>query len=113
MHAAGESIRAARGHERTPEHPRDIERIGSEARFRDYFATRGMLVRRVNRLKEIRFGDEHKFRGRSARSITGTGSSKEFTPSNAMLQWALEASTDEWIEAMTSEPDRYSFLFYH
>jgi hypothetical protein len=111
MHAAGESIRAARGHEHTPEHPQ--EGIKDATRFRDWFATRQALVRRVAKRKERLFGDSHKWNGRKNYGLVNKGADGAHPPSIAMLRWALDASDDEWIEALESRDDDYSFLFYH
>src|SRR5580765_5786898 len=77
-HGRGESIRAARGHQNTPEHPR--EGVKEPERFRDWVDTRQALVRQVHRQKIAWFGSEHKFRGRNARELTDKGSNGVVPP---------------------------------
>lgn len=111
MHEAGESIRAARGHAHTPEHP--VEGIADAARFKEWFATRQALVRRVARRKERLFGSSHKWNGRKNYDYVRLGYDGKHPPSNALLRWALNASDDEIMSALESRDEDYSFLFYH
>jgi|SRR5580692_8724841 hypothetical protein len=110
MHAAGESIRAARGHERTPEHPR--EGVENPRKYQDWFNNRAQLVRRVNQKKEQFFGSSHKW-GRNAKRYTNKGVPGGNAPGIDKLQWALNANEEEWLEAINSGDDDYAFLYYH
>jgi hypothetical protein len=109
-HRAGESLSEARGHARTPEHPQQADR--DAARFRDWFATRRQLVRRLNQRKAQIWGDSHKYRRYSANKITESGVNGK-TPSNSLLRWALDASLEELELAAESGDDDYGFLWYH
>jgi len=111
MHAAGESIRAARGHANTPEHPQEAENRPRD--FGDYMSNRRTLSVRVAQMKRQMFGDEHKFNPRRSANVVGKGWDGHHAPSNALLQWALDASHDEIMDAITSGDEDYSFLWYH
>lgn len=110
-HAAGVSIRAARGHENTPEHPR--EGISNPGKFKDWFDTRSALVARVARRKQQLFGRSPKWNGRRSRRVVDRGADGSHPPSIARLQWALEASDDELMLTLESGDIDDSFLFYH
>src|SRR5262245_21746630 len=110
MHAAGESIRAARGHERTPEHPREGQT--QPVQFPQWMQTRRSLVRQVNVRKDSIWGSSHKYRSRGARKVTNEGVNGN-PPSNAMLQWALQATAEELELAAESGDEEYAFLWYH
>jgi hypothetical protein len=111
MHAAGESIRAARGHERTPEHPR--EGVAKPQNFPDWFTNRQALVRRVARRKQQLFGTSPKWNGRRNIKVVNEGADGKHPPSIARLQWAIDASDAELMEALESRDIDDSFLFYH
>lgn len=110
-HAAGASLKAARGHERTPEHPR--EGISKPEKFPDWFNNRSALVARVARRKQQLFGRSPKWNGRRSRKMVDTGADGSHPPSIARLQWALEASDDELLLTLESQDVDDSFLFYH
>lgn len=111
MHAAGESIRAARGHANTPEHP--SEAVRHPERFDDYFGERRKLTSRVARRKAQLWGDSHKFNARRSQDIVNMGWEGDNIPSNAMLQWAIDADESELEDAIASGDEAYSFLWYH
>lgn len=111
MHAAGESIRAARGHAHTPEHPREAE--VKPNRFPEYRMVRRSLVNKVARKKSQLFGSDHKFNAKRSADIINMGWDSQHVPSNVDLQWAIDATEDEIMEAITSGDEEYSFLWYH
>lgn len=111
MHAAGESIRAARGHARTPEHPAEAER--NPEKFKDYFGERRKLILQVARRKAQLFGDSHKFNAKRSQDIINMGWDAKNVPSNAQLQWAINADEYELLDAIESGDEEYSFLWYH
>ena len=111
MHRAGESIRSARGHQNTPEHPR--EGIEKPEKFKDWFDNRQALVRRVAQRKQKLFGTSPKFNSRRSRKIVNEGAEGKHPPSIARLQWAVNASDDELLAALESQDYDDSFLFYH
>jgi len=109
-HKAGETLSEARGHARTPEHP--SEGIKDAARFRDWFATHRQLARRVAQRKAHIWGDSHKFRRYASSQLAEKGINGK-PPSNALLRWALEASSEELELAAESGDEDYAFLWYH
>lgn len=110
-HAQGASIKAARGHERTPEHPR--EGIQKPEKFKDWFDQREALVQRVAAKKRRLFGSSRKFNGRRSMKLVREGSEGKHPPSIAQLQWAVNASDDELLSTLESQDYDDSFLFYH
>lgn len=111
MHAAGESIRAARGHANTPEHPKDA--VNNPEKFKDYFGERRRLVLQVARRKARLWGESHKFNSRRSQDIVNMGWEGANVPSNAQLQWAIDADESELLDAIESGDEAYSFLWYH
>ena len=108
---AGESLKEARGHRHTPEHP--LEAMRNPQKYPTYYVERANLIRDVQERKRILFGASKKWNGpRSLRMIKqGTGGAHP--PSNAQLRWALKATEDEIMEALEGADDDISFLFYH
>jgi hypothetical protein len=105
-HAAGESIKAARGHAHTPERP--ITK-SSEPKFKDYVTDRSDLIRKVARKKRELFAGSEKWQGkRATKNIT------ESTVSNRELRKFLSMGED-----YISDPDfdwkdeENSWLWYH
>jgi|SRR5215475_1704030 len=111
MHSAGESIRAARGHARTPEHP--SEAITKPREFPEYARVRTRLIAQVRAKKYRLWGQEHKYSDRRAASIINGGFDGHNPPSLARLRWAIEANEDDMLRAMSSGDEEYSFLWYH
>jgi hypothetical protein len=111
MHAAGEAIRAARGHAKTPEHPSEGVRKPKE--FPGYMKRRSQLVAEVRAKKYRLWGLEHKYNDRRANQIINKGFGGNNPPSMARLQWAIDASEDDMLRAMRSGDEEYSFLWYH
>lgn len=110
-HAQGASIKTARGHARTPEHPR--EGIQKPEKFKDWFDQREALVRRVAARKQRLFGTTRKYNGKRSRRLVREGADGKHPPSIAQLQWAVNASDDELLLTLESQDIDDSFLFYH
>lgn len=110
MHAAGESIRAARGHAKTPEHPQ--EGLKEPEKFRDWFNERQKLIAIVQKRKAKMFRGSNKYNARNARKYVSEGANNN-PPSMKLLRWAATADESELMEDMTSGDEDYSFLFYH
>lgn len=110
-HAAGGSLKAGRGHGKTPEHI--SEGIAHPEKYPEWFNKRSALVARVARRKEQLFGRAARWNGRRSKKIVDTGADGSHPPSNARLRWALEASDDEIMAALESRDLDDSFLFYH
>jgi hypothetical protein len=109
MHEQGISIREARGHAKTPEHPQEAARHPSK--FEEYVRERQRLLNLVNQRKRDLFGRSSKFNRRNARRITEFGADGKTPPSNAQLRWAANADDEELYERLNDHDD--SFLFYH
>lgn len=110
-HGQGASLKAARGHSRTPEHP--TEAIKKPDQFPDYMRERSRLIARVVSMKHRLWGIEHKFDDRRARRAVNGGFDGKHPPSLDRLRWALEADESELLDAMSSGDEDYSFLWYH
>jgi hypothetical protein len=110
-HSSGASLKKARGHENTPEHP--SEAITKPREYPDYMRERSRLMSQVRARKYRLWGESHKFNDRRANRVINGGFDGKHSPSNAMLKWAIAATEDELLEAMTSGDEDYSFLWYH
>jgi hypothetical protein len=106
MHARGESIRSARGHERTPEHP--VEGMNKPEKFRDWFDERRNLTDRVNDRKQQLFGTLND----RAKRITSEGAKGHY-PSLSDLRKVLSMSDAEILDRLHAQDLDFSFLFYH
>ena len=100
----GASIKAARGHEKTPERPR----LSNPQQYPQYHTERQRLENAVNRKKQEVFGTSPKWNPAKAKAVTARRA-----PSLARLRWALAADPEEWLSAIREEPESYSFLGYH
>lgn len=112
----GESLKAGRGHEHTPESPKRIpkERI-VDRDFGDYMRRREDLIQQVIEHKRELFGDtprseRHGERWSEERSEENI---RKYGPSMKDLKWAATATKDEIIDAIRGDPDRFAFLMYH
>lgn len=110
MHSRGASIKAARGHEHTPERPTQSR---GKKEYSDYNSRRRSLVSQVNRRKQQLWGDTHDYHPARSRRITDSGSDSEHAPSLSKLQWAANATDDELERMAASKDEEYSFLWYH
>lgn len=100
---AGHSLQKARGHEKTPERPKQYD----AQKYKDYHAQRARLTREVERKKEQMFGQSPKWN--AARSQTHM---TEKPPSLAAMRWALNASDEDILDAIREDYETYSFLGY-
>lgn len=109
-HERGDSIKAARGHERTPESPK---RYNPE-KYQRYHENRADLERRLIQRKEDLFSSRPPRAGgrpgfssdRSARNI------RDHPPTMAQLRWALDAEEEDLINALREDPETFAFLGY-
>lgn len=103
--AAGASIKAARGHEKTPERPTQY----NPQQFPTYAAKRQRLTAQLEQKKERVFGGSPRWNGeRSHKWI------RERPPSIAHLRWAVNEATDEdFYNAIREGPEAFTFLGYH
>lgn len=101
---AGSSIKKARGHEKTPERPRNYDPV----EFPTYAAERKRLTQELIRKKEQLFSDRPKFNGKRSSEIFA-----KKPPSLAMLRWALAADEGELIDAIREDYETYYFIGYN
>lgn len=100
----GASIKAARGHEKTPERPS----LSNPTQFPKYHSERQRLIAAVAKRKQELFGSSPKWNPKRAMANL-----TKYAPSIAKLQWALEADAGEWADAIREDPEGYAFLGYH
>jgi hypothetical protein len=101
---AGQSLSKARGHQNTPEHPRQFD----SKKYPKYAAERSKLTKELERKKEGMFYNSDRWsRTKSDRAI------REKPPSMAMLRWALAADDEDLLDAIRESPETYHFLLYH
>lgn len=105
-HSRGESIKSARGHESTPEHP--VQGVRNPGEFADWFNTRRNLVQQVNDRKQQLFGTLNA----RAKRITNEGAKGNY-PSLSNLRKVLEMSDAEILDRLHAQDLDFSFLFYH
>lgn len=107
----GASLKKGRGHEKTPERPRYYD----AAKYKEYHQRRSSLEKQLADKKKDLFGNrapdaKGRPRWNAERSEQNI---RENPPSLKMLQWALEASEDELIDAIREDDETFSFLGYH
>ena len=101
----GESLAKARGHERTPERPSQPK---LKERYPNYFNERQKLINDVVAKKQEYFGTSPKWNPKKARANLS-----KYPPPMALLRWALDATYEEWIDAIHNDPEQYAWLGYH
>lgn len=107
MHAAGASLKAARGHAQTPEHPGQF----NPQQFPKYAAERQRLNALMQAKKEQVFGASPRWaKGGAQRSLKYL---RERPPAIGNLRWAVyKASDEELFDAIREDPKTFSFLGY-
>lgn len=111
-HAAGESIRAARGHANTPERVPTTD--ANPQKWTDYWARKDDLVGQFVRKKERLFGHEVGYHDRRAENAV-----RDVDIPTDLLRWALRASEiqlRQYASLAATDPEefgQYAFLFYH
>lgn len=100
---SGQSIKKARGHEKTPERPRQY----SATKFPLYDQERARLEKELEKKKKDLWGDNRKWNPtRSEKHI------REKPAPLRLIRWALQASEQELIDAIREDYETYSFLGY-
>jgi hypothetical protein len=98
----GESIQSARGHENTPERPKQ------GAAFPIYQAERERLTRRIIDHKQFWFGTSPKYNPtRSARKF------REQPPAMAQIRRWANYDREEWLDEIRENPAAAEYLGYH
>ena len=100
----GESIKSARGHERTPERPS----LSNSQQFPQYHNERQRLINAVMAKKQEYFGTSPKWN-----PVRAKANFVKYAPSMARLQWAVDAGYEEWLDAIRESPDEFAWLGYH
>lgn len=118
QYEAGASLKRARGHENTPEHP---ERAPGEE-YRKYRDRRNKLVDQVQELKRQEFGNRVKWNDSRSRKYVavdpGTGKPRGIRELKAILKefklWIDDDRPDDWqgLNAI-SDGEHESALYYH
>lgn len=103
-YSKGKPIKAARGHDKTPERP-----IGYSAEdYPEYSTERRDLMRQVEERKRQLWGDRPRWNEDRASRVV-----RQTIPPLALLRWALTASEEELLSALREDPKTYHFLGYH
>jgi hypothetical protein len=104
QHAAGASLAKARGHEHTPENPRQYD----PQKYARYNTDRSRLTAALKVKKEEAFGQSKRWNpARSDKLI------REKPPSMAQLRWAVnDATNEDLLDAIREDPATYTFLGY-
>jgi hypothetical protein len=109
---SGANLSKARGHEKTPEHPKDA--VKDKVRYREYLKSTKRLAREVIKRKERLFGGRFKWhQGRAAEYVMSGGIGVP-VPGRTQLMKAVGLSDQEFEEycAMQTDDD-WRFLWYH
>lgn len=107
----GASLKKGRGHEKTPESPKNY----NKEIFVDYARERDRLSRELAERKHELFGGTpadaiHGPRWNPERSAENI---EKYAPPLRLLRWALTAEPEELIDAIREDPETYAFLGYH
>ena len=100
----GESLAKARGHEKTPERPRQY----NPQQYPTYHTERQRLVQEVNQKRQDFFAASPKWNPAKAKANMA-----KYAPPISLLRWALNAEYEEWVDALRETPETYAFLGYH
>lgn len=125
QYEAGESLKAARGHSKTPEHPQDaVKNPGRFSEYREKHKDRYKEYRaRVKSLQQLAFekkerlwGNRHTWHEGRARKYIYTGHGDVKVPGVRKLREFLAMTDDEAEAAISSAgygiDDDWAFLFY-
>lgn len=101
---SGESIKEARGHEKTPERPKGFD----AKEFPDYKREQNKLIQQVENKKQMIWGAAPKWNPKkSAKAL------HDNPPPLRLLRWALQATEEEIRDAIRENPEIFWFLGYH
>jgi hypothetical protein len=115
---SGASLKKARGHINTPEHPKDAEK--NPAKYSDYVAKRDTLNREVAAKKRALFGQikakngKGGFNRKRSDKNTTVNPTTEQSPSIRNMQRFLDLGEDLFDEPdFDWDDDEWAFLYYH
>jgi hypothetical protein len=101
---SGASIRAARGHQHTPERPT----AGTPQTFPKYFQERQRLYLNLERRKLEVFGQSDRWDDSKSKMII-----RKYHPSFRLMKWALTATDEEIYDALREQSEDFVWLGYH
>jgi len=94
---SGVSLKAARGHAHTPEHPEEITESKNHSKYKLYIQKLKKLQEEVIARKEEIWGNRHKYNNPRARENVLRGVKPNFSkPGIRSLQKMLKASDQDW-----------------
>lgn len=99
----GESLKKARGHEKTPERPSSYD----PKQYPQYHANRQKLYQEVARKKQEVWGTRPKWN-----PIQAAKNVEKAHPTVAKMQQVLDWDEGEWYDAITEDPAEYWWLGY-
>src|ERR1043165_4979280 len=102
---SGQSIRRARGHENTPEHPNQTITV---QQFPTYFTRKATLITRLNAKKQRIFGGSPRWD-----TLKSDQAIRQHTPALKDLEYWIAAPDQELIDAVRYNYDTYKWLGYH
>lgn len=100
----GASLKKARGHEKTPEHPNQY----NPKDFPDYNRERKKLEKELAERKKDLWGENPRYNPKNAEKYI-----RERPPPLRLMRWAIEASEEELLDALREDPETFAFLGYH
>ena len=102
---AGHSLKAGRGHARTPEHPREA----NPTQHPTYYRERQSLIHEIDRKKQEYFGNADRWHAQRARDNV-----RMTAVPIGVLRTVAEYSEEEWLDALreTESPDIRRLLGY-
>lgn len=101
---AGRPLKKARGHENTPERPKQY----SAAKYPKYAAERQRLTAELQRKKEEYWGASSKWSAaKSDQHI------REKPPTMAQFRLVLDWTREEWLDAIREDYETFAFLGYN
>lgn len=110
---SGASLKAVRGHSRTPEHPEDARR--KPLFYTDYLDKRRQIEDRVIEIKDRAYTDLFKFSGSRSREAV-----RKYRDTSKMISWlhavdngSFDVDNDIDRIDWQKDGDEYAFLYYH
>jgi hypothetical protein len=107
MHASGVSLRAARGHKDTPEHPGAY----NPTQYQSYNQRRKTLLAQLEARKQQLWGGSPRWDAQKSQQWP-----REKPPSIAELKWAVNDADDDELEdavRQIRDDETFTFLGYH
>jgi hypothetical protein len=94
---SGASLKAARGHAHTPEHPEEITHAAGQTKYKLYVSKLKKLQAEVIARKEATWGGRHKYNNKRAKENVLRGVAPDYSkPGIRTLQRMLKESDEKW-----------------